>query len=153
MIRKILVPLVRGAGAVAFLAALFSTSAACAQTTYVNCGTNASGAVVYLEVYEYDYVTEKPSFPGGEEKLLKYVNRTRVYPESAYRQGIQGRVMCSFVVRADGSVGNVHIIRGVEPSLNCEAKRVISNMPAWRPGRMNGRPVPVRVVYPIAFRR
>lgn len=153
MIRKILNPLIRGIGAAAFLAALFSPGAAHAQTTYVNCGTNASGAVVYLEVFEYDYVTEKPAFPGGEQKLLKYVNRTRVYPEQAYRQGIQGRVMCSFIVMADGSVSNVRVIRGVEPSLNREAKRVISDMPAWRPGRMNGRPVPVRVVYPITFRR
>lgn len=153
MIRKIFNPLLRCIGAVAFVVSMFAPKGVSAQTTYVNCGTNASGAVVYLEVFEYDYVTEKPTFPGGEESLLKYVNRTRVYPEHAYRHGIQGRVMCSFIVMADGSVSNVRVIRGVEPSLNREAKRVISDMPAWRPGRMNGRPVPVRVVYPITFRR
>ncbi len=123
------------------------------QTCRVSCGTNAAGVHVYMEVYEYDYVTEKPHFPGGEEKLLKYINRTREYPEHAYRQGIQGRVMCSFVVMADGSISYVRVLRGVEATLNNEAKRVLSEMPNWKPGKVNGRPVPVRVIYPITFRR
>lgn len=123
------------------------------QTCRVNCGTNAAGVQTYMEVYEYDFVTEKPHFPGGEEKLLKYINHTREYPEQAYRNGIQGRVMCSFVVMADGSISYVRVLRGVEASLNNEAKRVLSKMPHWQPGRLNGRAVPVRVIYPITFRR
>ena len=142
-----------GAGCVALVASCLVPAGAKAQTAYVNYGTNAAGSTVYLEVYEYDYVTDKPSFPGGEEKMIKFINRTRVYPEKAYRHGVQGRVMCSFIVMPDGAVSNVKVLRGVEHSLNCEAKRVINKMPAWKPGRMNGRPVPVRVVYPITFRR
>ena len=130
-----------GAGCVALVASCLVPAGAKAQTAYVNCGTNAAGSTVYLEVYEYDYVTDKPSFPGGEEKMIKFINR------------VQGRVMCSFIVMPDGAVSNVKVLRGVEHSLNCEAKRVINKMPAWKPGRMNGRPVPVRVVYPITFRR
>lgn len=133
--------------------AMGAAGMAAAQTSMVNCGTNAAGSVVYLEVYEYDYVMEKPSFPGGEEKMIKFINRTRVYPESAYRKGVQGRVLCSFVVMPDGSISNVRILRGVEHSLNCEAKRVLAKMPAWTPGKMYGRPVPVKVIYPITFRR
>lgn len=153
MTRKLSSWLKTGAGAMALMANALIPAAAGAQTTLVNCGTNAAGAVVYMEVYEYDYVTEKPSFPGGEEKLLKFINRTRVYPELAYRYGIQGRVMCSFVVMADGSISNVRVMRGVEHSLDSEARRVIAKMPAWHPGKMHGKPVPVRVIYPITFRR
>ena len=142
-----------GAGVMALVGAMSIPESASAQTTMVNCGTNASGSVVYMEVYEYDYVTEKPSFPGGEEKLLKYINNKREYPEMAYRRGIQGRVLCSFIVLADGSVTNVRVMRGVEPSLNSEAKRVLEGMPNWVPGKVQGRHVPVRVVYPVTFRR
>ena len=70
--------------------------------------------------------------------------------------GVVGVVVLSAIfeiVMPDGAVSNVKVLRGVEHSLNCEAKRVINKMPAWKPGRMNGRPVPVRVVYPITFRR
>lgn len=138
-----------------FLAAgaLLLTVAAQAQTTMVSCGTNAAGTRIYMEVYEYDYVTEKPSFPGGQAKLIDFINRTREYPEEAYRRGVQGRVMCSFIVNADGSVSNVRVLRGVEPTLNSEARRVIRSMPDWSPGRINGKAVPVRVIYPITFRR
>lgn len=137
----------------AFVGIVTAPAALPAQTTTVSCGVNSAGVQVYMEVYEYDYVTEKPRFPGGEEKLLCFINRTRVYPEQAYRAGVQGRVMCSFVVNADGSISNIHVLRGVERSLNCEARRIIGMMPDWLPGRINGRPVPVRVVYPISFRR
>lgn len=56
----------------------------------MNCGTNAAGSTVYLEVYEYDYVTDKPSFPGGEEKMIKFINRTRVYPEKPIVTAFRG---------------------------------------------------------------
>ena len=75
-----------------------------AQTCRVNIGSNASGAQSYMEVYEYDYVTDKPSFPGGDRNLMTFINATRNYPLDAYRKGIQGRVTCSFVVNTDGSV-------------------------------------------------
>lgn len=129
------------------------TSHATAQTCMVHCGTNAAGVEQYIEVYEYDYVSEKPRFPGGDDSLLKFVNKHREYPHAAYRAGIQGRVICSFVINTDGSVSNIRVLRGVEQSLNNEAMRVISLMPAWTPGKMRGRVVPVRVVYPITFRR
>lgn len=153
MILKIAATVLRAAGSIAATLAIAMAVPAQAQTTMVNCGTNAAGSVVYMEVYEYDCVTQKPSFPGGEEKMLKFINSTRSYPETAYRRGIQGRVICSFIVLADGSVTNVRVLKGVEKSLNCEARRVLGKMPTWLPGKLNGRPVPVRVIYPITFRR
>lgn len=128
-------------------------SLAQAQTCKVNCGVNHDGCVKYKEVYEYDYVTEKPSFPGGETKFVRYINKTREYPKEAYKKGIEGRVICSFVVNSDGSVSNIHILRGVEESLNNEALRIISKMPKWIPGKINDHNVPVRVIYPIVFRK
>lgn len=124
-----------------------------AQTCRVNCGVNSEGIQTFMEVYEYDYVDVKPVFPGGYDKLLGFVNQTRVYPSKAYRKGVQGRVMCSFVINTDGTVSNVKVLRGVETTLNAEAVRILESMPQWTPGHMEGKPVPVRMVYPIAFRK
>jgi len=107
----------------------------------------------YREVYQYDYVWEKPSFPGGDGKLLNFINEHRRYPEKAYKKGVQGRVTCAFIVNVDGSVTDVQVIRGVEASLNEEAVRIFRLMPPWHPGRINGQPVPVRVIRAVPFRK
>ncbi len=109
--------------------------------------------VEYREVYQYDYVWEKPSFPGGDDKLMHFINKHRHYPKAAYKKGVQGRVTCAFIVNSDGSVSDVQVIRGVETSLNEEAVRIFRMMPAWNPGRMNGQPVPVRVIRAVPFRK
>ncbi|MBO4871288.1 MAG: energy transducer TonB [Muribaculaceae bacterium] len=106
-----------------------------------------------VEVYEFDYVDVQPQFPGGEHGLINFINKTRVYPYHAYKNRVQGRVLCSFIVGVDGRVSNVRIIRGTaDDSLNREAMRVISEMPRWSAGRVGNTNVPVRVVLPIAFR-
>lgn len=138
------------------LTALIGVSAgstACAQTYRVCAGVSPSGVKSYVEVYEYDFVTEKPSFPGGESKLMEFVNANRHYPKEAYRKGIQGRVSCSFVVNADGRVSNIGVVRSVNVLLNEEAMRIISKMPAWVPGKLCGQAVPVRVILTIPFRK
>lgn len=124
-----------------------------AQTCRVNIGSNRQGCSNYIEVYEYDYVTEKPMFPGGDTQLMRFINREREYPREAYERGIQGRVTCSFVVNADGTVSHISVLRGVDPSLNKEAIRVLSQMPEWTPGKFNGQAVPTRVVWSVPFRR
>jgi protein TonB len=107
----------------------------------------------YMEVYEYDYVDVQPQFPGGEHGLLNYINKTREYPYHAYKNRVEGRVLCSFVVGTDGRVCNIQIIRGAgDESLDREAMRVISKMPRWKVGRINNTAVAVRCVLPIAFR-
>ena len=106
-----------------------------------------------IEVYEYDYVDVQPQFPGGEHGLINFINNTREYPYHAYKNRIQGRVLCSFIVGADGKVSNIRIIRGTQDeSLNREALRVISEMPKWKAGKVGGQAVAVRCVLPIAFR-
>lgn len=129
-------------------------SQASAQTCRVRAGkATSNGCQNYIEVYEYDYVKEKPSFPGGNAKLVEFINSHREYPAEAYKKGIQGRVTCSFVVNPDGSVSHISVIRGVEHSLNCEAVRIMSRMPEWIPGRHDGQAVPVRVVWSVPFRK
>lgn len=123
------------------------------QTIRINAGIDESGFTNYIEVFEYDYVSEKPSFPGGEGKLTEFINANRIYPPEAYERGIQGRVTCWFIVNADGSVSNVNLMRSVNTLLNEEAIRIFSLMPPWIPGRIDGIPVPVRVVRSVRFRK
>ncbi len=103
-------------------------------------------------VYDLWYVDEEPRFPGGERGLLRYLNSHRDYPQDAYDNGISGRVLCSFTISSDGTVCNVQVIRGVEPSLDREAVRVISSMPRWIPAIVSDQAVPVYYVLPIPFR-
>lgn len=137
----------------AFLTSAVSLSAS-AQTFRISSGVNANGVRTYIEVYEYDYVEEKPQFPGaGDDDLLKYINANRRYPAEAYAHGIEGRVTCSFIVNTDGAISNVTVLRGVEPSLNREAVRLFTRMPAWSPGKLAGQNVPVRVICAVPFRK
>lgn len=123
------------------------------QTIRVSTGVTSDGRRCYREVFEYDYVTEKPTFPGGDSELVAFINTHRTYPQAAYQKGVQGRVTCSFVVNADGHVSNINVIKGVENTLNDEAMRVLSLMPSWLPGRIEGQPVPVRVIWSVPFRK
>lgn len=124
-----------------------------AQTCRVSAGCSGNGLQTYKEVFEYDYVEVKPSFPGGHEALLDYINKNRKYPADAYEQGIEGRVTCSFVVNADGNISHIRVIKGCHKSLNTEAVRLLTEMPSWQPGRQSAHCVPVRVVHCIPFRK
>ena len=107
----------------------------------------------YIEVYEYDYVDIQPQFPGGERGLINFVNKTREYPYHAYKKGIEGRVLCSFIVGTNGKLSDIRVIRSAgDESLDREAIRVIGKMPKWSVGKVGDHAVPVRVVLPIAFR-
>ena len=107
----------------------------------------------YMEVYEYDYVDIQPQFPGGERGLINFVNKTREYPYHAYKKGIEGRVLCSFIVGTNGKLSDIRVIRSAgDESLDREAIRVIGKMPKWSVGKVGDHAVPVRVVLPISFR-
>ena len=124
-----------------------------AQTCRVSAGNSADGMQTYREVFEYDFVEVKPSFPGGNEALLNYINKNRKYPADAYERGIEGRVTCSFVVNSDGNISHIRVIKGCHKSLNMEAMRLLAEMPSWLPGRHLSHSVPVRVVHCIPFRK
>ena len=116
------------------------------------CDPNARAREAYIDVYEYDFVDERPQFPGGERGLVNFINKTREYPYDAYMAGVQGRVLCSFIINVDGSVSDISVIRGCNHQLNREAVRVISEMPKWKAGKMGNRAVPVMYILPIVFR-
>lgn len=100
----------------------------------------------------FDVVEEQPSFPGGQGALISWLAENIKYPVEAAKAGIQGRVIVQFVVTATGSIADVKVVSGVEPSLDKEAVRVISSMPKWTPGKQNGTAVNVRYTYPVIFR-
>lgn len=101
----------------------------------------------------YEVVENMPEFPdGGMSGLMKYLSANIRYPEAAHKAGTQGRVTVQFVVGKDGSIGNVSILRGVDPALDAEAIRVISGMPKWKPGTQKGEPVNVKYTVPVMFR-
>lgn len=116
------------------------------------CNPMSPNGSPYTMVYDYDVVDVQPQFPGGERGLTNFINQTREYPYNAYKRKIEGRVLCSFIVNADGSISHVKILKGVEHTLNREAERIILSMPSWIAGRVNDEPVPVRCILPIAFR-
>ena len=97
-------------------------------------------------------VEEMPEFPGGELALRTFIGKAIVYPTVAQENGIQGKVFVTFVVNKDGSVSNAKIARGVDPSLDAEALRVVATLPKWKPGKQRGVPVRVSYTVPISFK-
>ncbi len=105
------------------------------------------------ETEEIFTIVEDPcEFPGGMGKLNKYLRDNIEYPEIAQENGIQGRVIVEFVVEKNGKPSQVKVLRGVDPALDKEAIRVVKNMPAWKPGKQQGKPVRQRFTLPVVFR-
>lgn len=96
-------------------------------------------------------VEEMPEFPGGQSALISFIAKSVRYPVVAQENGIQGKVFVNFVVSKDGTVTNAKITRGVDPSLDKEALRVVMNLPKWKPGKQGGKPVRVSYTVPINF--
>ena len=97
-------------------------------------------------------VEQMPQFPGGEAELLKYIATHIKYPTMAAENNIQGRVVVKFVVKKDGNVGEVVVLRGKDPDLDREAVRVVKTLPRFIPGKMNGQAVSVWYTLPINFK-
>jgi protein TonB len=79
------------------------------------------------------------------------VNSRLVYPEIAKENGLQGRVTLSFTIKADGTLSDVKVLRGVDPSLDQEAVRVVKSSPKWTPGKQRDRAVAVSYTFPVIF--
>ena len=98
-------------------------------------------------------VESMPEFPGGQQALFKYLSENVKYPVIAQENGIQGRVICQFVVNRDGSIVDVEVVRsGGDASLDKEAVRVIKSMPKWKAGKQRGKPVRVKYTLPVNFK-
>lgn len=101
------------------------------------------------EIIILDWAEELPEFPGGESEMIRFLANRYEYPKEAVRNGEEGTVYVSFLVMKDGHIDSVKVIKGVSPSLNKEALRVISLMPNWKPGMQKGKAVNVRYTLPI----
>jgi periplasmic protein TonB len=101
----------------------------------------------------FTYAEVMPQFEGGEVAFFQYMQANIQYPVSAMKNKKQGTVYISFIVENDGSISNVEEVRGVAgvPELTAEAIRVISEMPKWKPGEMNGKKVRVWITKPVKF--
>ena len=104
------------------------------------------------ETKVFDVVEQMPSFPGGPSALFEYLSKNIKYPVVAEENGIQGRVIVTFVVEKDGSITDVRVVKSVDPSLDKEAQRVVKSMPRWIPGKQNGSAVRVKYTVPVTFR-
>ncbi|MBQ8065607.1 MAG: energy transducer TonB [Prevotella sp.] len=104
------------------------------------------------ETKVFDVVEQMPSFPGGPAALMQFLSSNIKYPVVAEENGIQGRVVCTFVVEKDGSITDVRVVKSVDPSLDKEAMRVVKSMPKWIPGKQNGSAVRVKYTVPVTFR-
>ena len=104
------------------------------------------------ETLPFVTVEQKPKFNGGDaNEFSKWVNSRLVYPEIAKENGLSGRVTLSFTIKADGTLSDVKVLRGVDPSLDQEAVRVVKSSPKWVPGKQRDRAVAVSYTFPVIF--
>lgn len=97
------------------------------------------------------YAQQMPIFPGGDNALQQFLNKTIRYPNLAIEMNVSGRVYVSFIIEKDGSITSIKVVRGVDLLLNAESVRIMHLMPKWRPGKQNGKPVRVQLNLPINF--
>lgn len=107
------------------------------------------------EVVSFFDCDQRPIFLHSSDPkdfLQKWVYQYLKYPADAVRDGIQGRVMVGFVIEKDGSVTDVHVVKGVSEELDAEALRVVGASPKWKPGRVNGNRVRTSLTIPVEFK-
>ena len=105
-----------------------------------------------LEAQQQNFRNDQLMNYTTSKALMDYLSANVKYPEAAKQAGISGRVTTIFVVGEDGVIRDVKVVRSVSPELDAEAIRVMSSMPKWKPGKQDGKPVPVRYTVPVNFR-
>ena len=106
--------------------------------------------IVYSQSEASIGTSQVPPELSAENVFVQIANAVK-YPVIAQENGIQGKVYVTFVVGKDGSVFNAQVARGVDPSLDKEALRVVNRLPKWKPGKQRGKPVRVSYTVPINF--
>jgi protein TonB len=122
------------------------------STGNVEDGSNGSTGNAPAVVGPYVVVEKMPEFVGGMDALMRYLQSHLRYPSAALREQAEGRVFVSFVVQADGTIADISVPKGLGFGLDEEAQRVVSQMPAWTPGRQSNHAVAVRFTLPITFK-
>ena len=116
-------------------------------------GTRVQGTCYNLMGKEIPFTPfeEEAQFPGGEDSLIKFLNDKIIYPQEAQAKNIQGKVIVTFVIKADGSIYNPRVIKSVDPQIDAEALRVIRIMPKWKPSKQDGEATNQAFTIPIVF--
>lgn len=117
----------------------------------VPAGLGEGDATIGDEQQVFISVEQMPEFPGGNEELFKYLAQKISYPPLAKENGISGKVYVQFVIDNGGTVKDVKVVRGIGGGCDEEAVRVVKAMPAWKPGKQNGKSVNVQYSLPIKF--
>jgi TonB family protein len=99
----------------------------------------------------FTMVENAPEFPGGVEKMYEYIGQNLVYPKTAQRDNIQGKVFVKFVVTKDGDIGKIETLKGIGHGCEEEVARILANMPTWKAGEQDGEKVNVYYTMPIKF--
>lgn len=123
-----------------------SRSTATPAQTYAKINAEIANSQVY------SIVDKMPQYPYGEKELAGFISHQIRYPKEARQQGIEGRILCSFIVGADGSISNIEVVQGLNSQLDTEAIRVLGLMSKWTPGENNGEKVNVKCLLPIDFK-
>jgi protein TonB len=113
---------------------------------------DSSSASAAQQPEVYTFVEEMPMFQGGQSALGQFLRDNIKYPASAIRDTIEGKVLVQFVVKNDGTLEAVRVLKGVRDDIDNEALRVVRMMPKWMPGKQNGKAVNVRFTLPVIFR-
>lgn len=121
------------------------------ETMIVQTDITIKAEVIEEEPEVFLVVEQQPEFPGGMESLMKYLQNNIKYPQIAKENGVSGKVYVNFVVDDKGNITKIKVIRGVDPSLDGEAVRVVEGMPRWKPGKQRGKAVYVSYNLPISF--
>ena len=114
--------------------------------------SNQKGKVKKADRKVYDNVEQMPAYPGGMEALNNYIMKNIKYPPKAAENGIQGRVIVTFVITKEGKMTKAKVKKSIDPLLDAEALRVVKTMHKWIPGRQNGKVVIVQFTIPVTFR-
>jgi len=133
---------------------LFVSISVCAgatnATALAEAGNDQEQSVYDLPQLEAE---EMPEYPGGVSAMMTFIQENMKYPEEAKNAGLEGRVLCSFIIDKTGKVTEVKVVRSSgTQSLDDEAVRVVSLMPHWTPGKVKGEPVRVMYTIPLVFR-
>lgn len=112
---------------------------------------NKSGGSDIDDQKVHTHIEQMPRFPGGEQALRAYLQKSLNYPKVAAENNVQGRVFVTFVVNGKGEIEDIKVVRGIGSGCDAEAMRVVRNMPKWEPGIQNNKPVKVKMTLPVNF--
>ncbi|MES2778746.1 MAG: energy transducer TonB [Bacteroidota bacterium] len=98
------------------------------------------------------FAEEMPEYPGGQDSMISFISRNLIYPKYEQEKKISGRVVVTFVIDSDGKIKYPEVVKSVSPGLDSAALNIIRQMPQWKPGKQNYKPIAVKFTLPLQFK-